>query len=60
MEWDRICKFIGKPVMLQEGVNRTNFEGPEKFKKFYNEGMKRRVYELYQADFINFSYDADF
>jgi len=56
-EWKEICALIGKQIVLNEGVNRTNFEGPDKYRKFYTDDMKKKVYDLYHADFVNFGYD---
>lgn len=56
-EWKEICRLTGKELILVDGVNRTNFEGPEKYKRFYSEEMKKTVYNLYRTDFDNFNYD---
>ena len=57
--WDKICSIIGRQIVLAEGVNRTNFEGPDKYKRFYNDGLREKVYELYKEDFENFGYDKE-
>jgi len=58
-QWEQVCRLTGKELVLSEGVNRTNFEGPDKYKKFYTEDMKRKISQLYRADFENFEYFFD-
>ncbi len=54
--WGKICNLVGVEMQLTHGVNRTNFEGPAKYKRFYNKEMKDRVFRLYQSDFLHFEY----
>ncbi len=54
--WSYICELIGTDIHLTHGVNRTNFEGPDKYQRFYNTRQKNRVYDLYRDDFIKFVY----
>lgn len=54
--WGEICKLVGVEMQLTQGVNRTNYEGPEKYKRFYNKELKERVFRLYQSDFMHFEY----
>lgn len=54
--WSGICKLLSTNIVLSGGMNRTNFEGPEKYKRFYNEDLCIRVSRLYHKDFANFNY----
>ncbi len=54
--WGEICRFLDIQVELTEGMNRTNFEGPDKYKSFYTEEMKKEAYLLYKTDFDHFGY----
>jgi hypothetical protein len=54
--WDEICSLLGVNLDLTYGVNRTNYEGPDEYKRFYTDEMKKKVYDLYRIDFENFEY----
>jgi hypothetical protein len=58
-EWAQVCRLAGKDMVLSDGVNRTNFEGPDKYKKYYNEDMRQVINRLYRIDFENFNYSFD-
>jgi len=60
--WSDICELLGKEIPLYwgRGANQTNFEGPERYKRFYSNTLKETVYNLYKIDFDNFSYDKEF
>lgn len=54
--WGQICDMLNKEIPLIYGANRTNFEGPDKYQRFYDMDMKKLVFDLYQQDFENFGY----
>jgi hypothetical protein len=56
LSWGKICKLVKADMELTHGVNRTNFEGPEKYKRFYTKELQKRVFHLYQSDFNYFEY----
>jgi len=53
--WEEICNILGAKLELRHG-NRTNFEGPDKYKRFYSDKMKNKVCDFYRMDFENFRY----
>lgn len=57
--WNEICKLLSTNMVLSGGMNRTNFEGPDKYQRFYDENLKERVYRLYYRDFLNFNYPVE-
>lgn len=57
--WADMCKLISTDMILPGGMNRTNFEGPYKYKRYYDDSLKTRVFRLYQNDFENFNYSSE-
>jgi hypothetical protein len=57
-EWKQICKLLSTNMLLSAGSNRTNFEGPDKYKRFYNTQLQQAVAHLYKVDFENFGYNV--
>lgn len=58
-DWKKICDLLNKKMIIGANVNRTNYEGPDKYFRFYNTKMREIVVDKYRIDFVNFDYSVN-